>query len=550
MLPLHPSYASTETTPVGRSALWAAWGDALGFPVEMAREPRDLQRRFGADEVGEPPEWTRRIGGRFGPDIRLPAGTYSDDTQLRLAVGRCLRANGRFDAEAFSKVELPIFLSYELGAGRGTRQAAHALMRRAVRWSSNFFAQSDVRYVDGGGNGAAMRIQPHVWAARDHRAEHYLPGLLRDAVCTHGHPRGILGAAWHALALGTALREREIPPPDRWAEMARTLARVISRMQSDEALSGRWLPTWEREAGESFSAVCEGTISECESIAEMAARVADGGDDLADRYAELAAQLGGLRRETRGSGTVSAALSLWLAWVARDDPVTALRIAANLRGSDTDTVASMAGGLLGAVAPEGPPGALQDRELILQEAGRLDRLRAGQPVTDFPHPDTLHWQPPPTLSDALGLDEHGQLAVAGLGQCGEIGTPVRGKGNEAAWQWVRLNYGQTLLIKRRLELGPLPSTALPRTRRSHRPDEGAAARPDAGSPRRQTASRNGGLPDRIDEALALVVDRSFDQVTIGQLVMHLAGLDNGEEKAGIFSALVARAARHERPREP
>ena len=228
--------SSRSESPVVRSALWAAWGDALGFPVELAREPRDLQNRFGAQEVSEPVAWRRRVGGRFGPDVKLPAGAYSDDTQLRTAVSRCIRSGGRFDVEAFSKVELPIFLTYELGAGRATRRAAQGFTKRATRWSSNFFEDRVARYVSAGGNGAAMRIQPHVWAARDHRAEAYLPGLLRDAVCTHGHPRGILGAAWHALALGAALRDRHVPAPRTWLEMARSLGHIPARMETDEAL--------------------------------------------------------------------------------------------------------------------------------------------------------------------------------------------------------------------------------------------------------------------------------------------------------------------------
>jgi ADP-ribosylglycohydrolase len=101
--------------------------------------------------------WRRRIGGKFGVEIDLPAGVYSDDTQLRLATARAIRGSGRFDVEAFSKIELPVFLAYELGAGRGTRSAAAELGKRSVRWSNNLFDRNGADYVAGGGNGAAMR---------------------------------------------------------------------------------------------------------------------------------------------------------------------------------------------------------------------------------------------------------------------------------------------------------------------------------------------------------------------------------------------------------
>src|ERR1700722_2618082 len=107
------------------SATWAAYGDALGFITELADEERVRHRTNGV-AVNAPVEWNRKIGGQFGLSLKLPAGTYSDDTQLRLATSRSIRGDGTFDVEAFSKVELPIWLSYSLGAGLGTKAAAAA----------------------------------------------------------------------------------------------------------------------------------------------------------------------------------------------------------------------------------------------------------------------------------------------------------------------------------------------------------------------------------------------------------------------------------------
>src|SRR6266550_2846152 len=118
--------------PVVSSALWAAWGDALGFITELTTSISEVSRRSGGAKVENTVPWSRRIGGRFGPTVDLPAGTYSDDTQLRLAVARCIRGTGRFDVETFSKVELPVFLSYEMRAGRATKTAAHELMKRHI----------------------------------------------------------------------------------------------------------------------------------------------------------------------------------------------------------------------------------------------------------------------------------------------------------------------------------------------------------------------------------------------------------------------------------
>src|SRR5262249_51229884 len=146
--------------------------------------------------------WKRRIGGKFGVDIELPAGCYSDDTQLRLATARTIRDDGKFDVEIFAKIEIPVWLSYSLGAGRGTKAAANSLCKRETNWLSNFFDDSGQVYTKGGGNGAAMRIQPHVWACKEPgKPEQFLLDVIRNSICTHGHARGIFGAIFHALSL-------------------------------------------------------------------------------------------------------------------------------------------------------------------------------------------------------------------------------------------------------------------------------------------------------------------------------------------------------------
>jgi ADP-ribosylglycohydrolase len=174
------------------SALWAAYGDALGFMSELT-DQSGLLHRTGQDSVRTTVSWKRKIGGRFGPFVDMPAGAYSDDTQLRLAVARSIRGDGKFDVETFANIELPVWLSYALGAGRGTRAAASSLIRDNVNWVTNFYESDEQGYVSSGGNGAAMRIQPHVWSASNRRRpETYLQDVIRDTIVTHGHPRAIL----------------------------------------------------------------------------------------------------------------------------------------------------------------------------------------------------------------------------------------------------------------------------------------------------------------------------------------------------------------------
>jgi ADP-ribosylglycohydrolase len=528
--------------------LWAAWGDALGFPAELADE-RMFQRRLDGPPDGQLRSWPRRIGGRMGPTVELPAGCYSDDTQLRLAVSRCVRSSGRFDVEAFSKIELRVFLSYELGAGRGTKAAAHALGRRGTRWFSNFFDARGSRYIDGGGNGAAMRVQPHVWAAHDAKPETYLVPLLRDVVCTHGHPRGILGAAFHALALAAALHQHAVPGPERWAGIVEYLPRVSALVEADENLAERWLPVWQDAAGRPFSDVVDETVAELHEQIGVAARSAQRFEngDAQHAYRKLATELGGLKPASRGAGTVSAVLALWLAWCLQDRPAEALRLPAELLGSDTDTVASMAGALAGAVASNDPPGDLLDRELIIAEANRLEALRHLVQRPSFPHPDPLRWQPPSALSDALGLIDD-RPAVAGLGPVREQSKIISGQGkNPGLWQWVRSDYGQTMLVKRRQELGPLPPSAQPRARPNALPPAQTAAltapRPDAG-----TSERADPLPEDPEAGVALLVEHGFDSALTARLLGHYGR--QGATAAAVFATLFSTKLRDREGRAP
>ena len=470
--------------------------------------------------------------------IELPAGTLSDDTQLRLATARCIRSSGRFDAEAFSKIELPVFLSYGLGVGRGTKAAAQSLGRRDTRWYSNFYNGGEQHYVNGGGNGAAMRIQPHVWAASKGRADVFLAPLLQDTISTHGHLKGILGAVLHAVALWTTLKEREIPRPDRWLGMVDFLEVVDEMIRADETLGARWLPRWEQETGATFATELERELRELSDLVRTATKLTnDASDDPRQDYARLADRLGGLSPATRGAGTISAVLALWLASTHRDRPAKAVEMSAGCLGTDTDTVATMVGVLVGAVSPTDPPQLPMDAELIRSDAHRLERLSEGEKLSSFKHPDTLHWHPPTTLSDALGTLD-GRTAIAGLGFIVEEGEKFNGQGKNAGiWQWVHADFGQTFLIKRRDTLPELPQAAAPR----HRPAPNLHADPRSAA---EGMNRNerAHLHDRdlpLDPALGLeiLVRRKMDARVLADLALHYA--EQGTVSASTFAIMLA-----------
>jgi ADP-ribosylglycohydrolase len=440
-LPLDGSSPTAERV-VG-SSVWAAYGDALGFISELTDEAGLLRRTQGVPLV-EPVSWQRRIGGRQGVNVVLPAGCYSDDTQLRLSTARAIGPNG-FDVEAFAKVELTVWPSYALGGGRGTKAAATSLAKDQIAWYANTFKG----WTDCGGNGAAMRIQPHVWSSRElDDPTGYLRDVVRNTICTHGSPIGILGAVLHALALAHATSTGEVPTPPEMLRRIDEAACVPDLMRKDPEVGEYWLGLWERATGRSFEEAWIACVSDARDVVQVAV---ESGGSKCGGYRSMLDRLGLFHPSTRGSGILTALAAVALLWF-ESRPREAVIAAATAIGSDTDTIGTMAGAIAGACASELPPIEVLDLPMLEREATRLAALAAGPGDRGHRYPDLLHWSPPRTQSDAL-VQGDGGLEVVGLGPASAAsGGSVLGTQKEFLWQWVNLDLGQSLLIKRRKEL--------------------------------------------------------------------------------------------------
>lgn len=386
---------------VQRSAEWAAFGDALGFITELA-DPDRVQHRLGAEFAGDTVRWKRKVGGYNGVVIDFPPGTYSDDTQLRLATGRAIRADGTFDVAAFAKVELTAWANYALGAGTGSKEAAANLARTSATWYSNFFNTKRASYVRAGGNGAAMRIQPHVWAARDLKNEHaLLLDVIRNAICTHGHPRGILGACLHAVTLAFALREGRPARVAELRDLADRLSSVPKLVEADGDLRLFWLGPWEEASGTSLRESASDTVREIENDIDTLMRL-DSGGRLAAVYDHAVDALGAKEPSSRGSGIKTAVLAAYAASLSDPaNPRATLLPIANALGSDTDSIATMAAAIAGACSEVDCDGAIQDRDYIQAEAQRLAAIASNRGKTSFRYPDLRSWKPARAAIDAV-----------------------------------------------------------------------------------------------------------------------------------------------------
>lgn len=429
------------------SALWAASGDALGWMTELAPDKSNVKYRTGSAKVNSPTSWKRMINGRNGPQVNLPAGTYSDDTQLRLAVCRAIRGNGSFDVEAFAKVELTIWPTYALGGGLGTKIAAQNLAKRGVNWFSNFYEKNDHKYINGGGNGAAMRVQPHVWASIND-SENMLLNVLRDALVTHGHPHGFCGAVLHALLLHNTIQQKKIPPLDSWKKIVDHLLEIPSLLTRDAQLSTFWLPTWEESSKVKFTEAIIQAHHEAILDLNIIHKILISNSE--SKYQNILEELDCKSNFYRGSGLKTALAALALSHIFEHGAIEdALILCANELNSDTDTIATMVGALLGALTKKPPQWQIQDREYLILEAKRLSKIAYNLLQDSFVYPELSQWNPPLNQTASINLTSSG-FSMAGLGELVEEGEKYT-FGN-FIWQWFKLPFGQTILAKYKNEI--------------------------------------------------------------------------------------------------
>lgn len=195
----------TPETKYKGSIKLSAIGDALGWMTEFERSPQSLIDKFSTTHIDSFHNWKKNVGGKFyGFMDNINAGSYSDDTQLLLAIARSIKADGKVDNEYFSKIELVNWLDYARGAGRTVKTAADKMQRKSIKWYNNYYSYkvNDVLfdYRDSGSNGAAMRVLP-IALANLGDFEKIKEEIFCNSIITHGHPRAIVGAILYGYAI-------------------------------------------------------------------------------------------------------------------------------------------------------------------------------------------------------------------------------------------------------------------------------------------------------------------------------------------------------------
>lgn len=329
------------------AVLGAAIGDALGWPYEARA------RRAGGKQRPESlafQAWVKRSGGQFrGYEERIGPGEYSDDTQLILATGRS-RLKGTNWHEHWAFTELPLWLSYERGGGGATRRSASSLLSGKLPWQQKKHEDRN-RFYQAGGNGVAMRVLP--LCILHGGSDDWTPlaaEITANGVCTHGHPNALLGALaygfmlWNSFKSSGTLSYGQLLRDCRENESTWSLLPNIESYWPDWAeITQRSVPDYNHQWNESRQQLLN-LIRKAEDALNAGALAMD-----EDAYASF----GCFNPSINGSGLVAAISALYLASRYASSPLNGLRYAVQAVGSDTDTLASMTGALLGSICGKG-----------------------------------------------------------------------------------------------------------------------------------------------------------------------------------------------------
>lgn len=332
-------------TKVEAGIVGAAVGDALGWPDEgratfATRESRAVAAR------GQFISWVRKTGGRFySHEEEIKRGEYSDDTQLIVSTARSL-----IECEDWYRVltelELPLWTAYERGGGGATKRAAAAWVSGRPPWATPAVEQR--RYFDAGGNGVVMRILPHcVWEGRSASFSIAANSIVKNGTSTHGHPRALVSALVYGFAVWHQLRSSETLGYGALLDLLLDTSQVWSAFPEAVASMPGWLESANASTEGRYTELWLKTVEEQLSLLKAAKAGISKGALAVDQ--EVLNALGCFDKRVNGSGTIAAAAAVFLASRYAADPLNGLCEAAYSRGADTDTLASLVGGLLGIV---------------------------------------------------------------------------------------------------------------------------------------------------------------------------------------------------------
>lgn len=475
---------------ISGALLGGAIADAMGWATEFIRGPEQLKKHYRVDRLEDFVAWEKKTGGRFNTYIEyVGPGEYSDDTQLTLSTARAMLPNGECDVAYFASSELPYWLQYARGAGATITAAAKGVQRRNTTWNNNFFSfkrgTAVLDYSTAGANGAAMRISP-IALANPFDLRNIERGIWRNAIVTHGHPRAVVGALVYGVALSYVLTTAT-PKTEDFIQRLREFCYSIKFPVDDPELKN-WRTACDARTGRPFE---HELVAAVEQMGGFIRTLSELRPVSTAKLHEMYVRFGCFTPATKGSGTatVAAALTVFLCH-GKNFEHTVIE-AINMLGSDTDTIAAMAGTLAGAylgysAMPERWATQMQDFPYFVRVAGSLARIavRKARGTDLRPVGDPSVRLPNIARAEEVVSVASGQRVshpVLGLGSVRSVDIqPLRRRqGGSMKFIWVDFDCGQSCKFRFfRSEL--LPEAA--QSQRPTPPTTGNLFRPEARRP--------------------------------------------------------------------
>jgi ADP-ribosylglycohydrolase len=191
-----------------------AVGDALGYPAEFRRRTQ-LIKEIGPAGIEDfiafkDSRFTRPF---FMGSPNHPPGTYTDDTQMTMAVAEALLAAGDFELDELAAKMSKKFVEWSRSlknnrAPGGTCMEGCANLAAGVTWREAGVAESK-------GCGSVMRVAPIGLYYAD--VNQIAEVARSSSLLTHGHSAALEGAAAAAILVGLA--RRGAAPEEMFAEV-------------------------------------------------------------------------------------------------------------------------------------------------------------------------------------------------------------------------------------------------------------------------------------------------------------------------------------------
>ena len=433
----------------------SAIGDALGWITEFEKSQQSLKEKFGTERIENFYTWKKTVGGRFYGFIdTIKAGSYSDDTQLLLAVARSIKKDGNLDHNYFAKIELANWLDYARGGGRTVKTAADKISRKSTKWFNNFYNfkvnGENYDYKQSGANGAAMRVLP-IALANLGNTEKIKEEIFCNSIITHGHPRAILGAMLYGYAVNQIIVYR--PEDFNWenyiTQIGLDFPKKFELSFVNKIEIREWLKEWNKSSNKTFESVYAETITETQNQLRFIYQSIKQNTPVQ----ETLKKIGCFDPTTKGSGIATVVAGIYLATKFHDKPLEAVIQSVNALGSDTDSIAAFTGGLVGALHGHS---IIPDRWKTVQDIEYLDKVAERLLAISE---DSLEENSQPTSTnlkllnnpkkDDFNLDEQIEFIPLGKGKISFIdrqATLTKGKYNlllEAL-----LDNGQSILVSK------------------------------------------------------------------------------------------------------